>query len=333
MSRNLLVTGGAGFIGSNFVHLVRRTGAADRVTVIDKMTYAGNEANLAGVLDSVELVVGDIADSTLVDRLVADHDVVVHFAAESHNDNSLDDPWPFIETNIIGTFRILEAIRAHSKRLHHVSTDEVYGDLELDDPGKFHEATPYNPSSPYSSSKASSDLLVRAWVRSFGIEATLSNCSNNYGPRQHIEKFIPRQITNVLTGIRPKLYGAGENIRDWIHVDDHNSAVLDIIARGRRGETYLIGADGERDNLTVMRMILTMLGKDAEDFDHVRDRPGHDKRYAIDSSKIEAELDWKPRYTNFEDGLAATIGWYRENEAWWAPLKAAVEAKYAAQGQ
>ena len=333
MSRNLLVTGGAGFIGSNFVHLVRRTGAADRVTVIDKMTYAGNEANLAGVLDSVELVVGDIADSTLVDRLVADHDVVVHFAAESHNDNSLDDPWPFIETNIIGTFRILEAIRAHGKRLHHVSTDEVYGDLELDDPGKFLETTPYNPSSPYSSSKASSDLLVRAWVRSFGIEATLSNCSNNYGPRQHIEKFIPRQITNVLTGIRPKLYGAGENIRDWIHVDDHNSAVLDIIAKGRRGETYLIGADGERDNLTVMRLILTMLGKDAEGFDHVRDRPGHDKRYAIDSSKIEAELDWKPRYTNFEDGLAATIGWYRENEAWWGPLKAAVEAKYAAQGQ
>ncbi len=333
MSRNLLVTGGAGFIGSNFVHLVRRTGAADRVTVLDKMTYAGNEANLTGVMDSVELVVGDIADATLVDRLVANHDVVVHFAAESHNDNSLHDAWPFIQSNIIGTFRVLEAIRAHSKRLHHVSTDEVYGDLELDDPNKFHETTPYNPSSPYSSSKASSDLLVRAWVRSFDIEATISNCSNNYGPRQHIEKFIPRQITNVLTGIRPKLYGAGENVRDWIHVDDHNSAVLDIIAKGRTGETYLIGANGERDNLTVMRMILTMLGKDAEDFDHVRDRPGHDKRYAIDSSKIEAELDWKPEYTNFEDGLGATIGWYRENEGWWGPLKAAVEAKYAAQRQ
>ena len=333
MSHNLLVTGGAGFIGSNFVHLARRTGAANRITVLDRMTYAGNEANLAGLMDSVELVVGDIADASVVDRLVATHDVVVHFAAESHNDNSLHDPWPFIETNIVGTFRILEAIRAHGKRLHHVSTDEVYGDLALDDPDTFHETTPYNPSSPYSASKASSDLLVRAWVRSFGIEATLSNCSNNYGPRQHIEKFIPRQITNVLTGIRPKLYGAGENVRDWIHVDDHNSAVLDIIARGRNGETYLIGANGERNNLAVMRLILTMMGKEADDFDHVRDRAGHDRRYAIDSSKIEAELDWTPKYTNFEDGLAATIGWYRDNEAWWGPLKAAVEARYTAQGQ
>jgi dTDP-glucose 4,6-dehydratase len=332
MSHNLLVTGGAGFIGSNFVHLARRTAVVDRITVLDKMTYAGTSANLDGAAD-VSLVVGDIADEALVDKLVADHDVVVHFAAESHNDNSLNDPWPFVETNVVGTFRILEAIRKHGKRLHHVSTDEVYGDLELDDPSKFSETTPYNPSSPYSSTKAASDLLVRAWVRSFGIYATLSNCSNNYGPRQHIEKFIPRQITNVLSGIKPKLYGTGEYVRDWIHVDDHNSAVLDIISKGRSGETYLIGADGERDNITVMRMILSMLGKDADDFDHVRDRAGHDKRYAIDPSKIEAELDWKPTYTNFEDGLAATIGWYRENEAWWGPIKAAVEAKYAAQGQ
>ena len=333
MSHNLLVTGGAGFIGSNFVHLVRRSGAADRVTVLDKLTYAGSETNLAGVLDSIELVIGDVADDSLVDRLVADHDVVVHFAAESHNDNSLVDPWPFVETNVIGTFRLLEAVRAHGKRLHHVSTDEVYGDLTLDDPEKFHESTPYNPSSPYSATKASSDLLVRAWVRSFGIDATISNCSNNYGPRQHIEKFIPRQITNVLSGIIPKLYGTGENVRDWIHVDDHNAAVLDIIAKGRRGETYLIGADGERDNLAVMRLILTMMGESANAFEHVNDRPGHDQRYAIDASKIAAELDWKPTYTNFEDGLAQTIGWYRENEAWWRPLKEAVEAKYRAQGQ
>ncbi len=332
MSRNLLVTGGAGFIGSNFVHLVRRTGSADRITVLDKMTYAGSEANLAGVHDSVDLVVGDIADGPLVDKLVADHDVVVHFAAESHNDNSLHDPWPFVETNVIGTFRILEAVRAHSKRLHHVSTDEVYGDLELDDPSKFHETTPYNPSSPYSSTKASSDLLVRAWVRSFSIEATISNCSNNYGPRQHIEKFIPRQITNILSGITPKLYGKGENVRDWIHVDDHNQAVLDIIAVGRAGETYLIGANGERDNLAVMRLILTTMGHEANAFEHVSDRPGHDKRYAIDSSKLAAELDWSPKYTDFEEGLTQTIGWYRENEAWWRPLKDAVEAKYSTQG-
>ena len=333
MSKNLLITGGAGFIGSNFVHLVRRTGVADRVTVLDKLTYAGSETNLAGVLDSIELVVGDVTDDSLVDRLVADHDLIVHFAAESHNDNSLLDPWPFVETNVIGTFRLLEAVRAHGKRFHHVSTDEVYGDLELDNPEKFRESTPYNPSSPYSATKAGSDLLVRAWVRSFGIDATISNCSNNYGPRQHIEKFIPRQITNVLTGITPKLYGTGENVRDWIHVDDHNAAVLDIIAKGRRGETYLIGADGERDNLGVMRLILTMMGESADSFDHVNDRPGHDKRYAIDASKIAAELDWKPAYTNFEDGLAQTIGWYRENEAWWRPLKEAVEAKYRAQGQ
>jgi dTDP-glucose 4,6-dehydratase len=333
MSRNLLVTGGAGFIGSNFVHLVRRTGAADRITVLDKMTYAGSEDNLTGVLDTIELVKGDIADGPLVDKLVADHDVVVHFAAESHNDNSLNDPWPFVETNVIGTFRILEAIRAHSKRLHHVSTDEVYGDLELDDPDKFHETTPYNPSSPYSSTKASSDLLVRAWVRSFGIQATISNCSNNYGPRQHIEKFIPRQITNILSGITPKLYGTGENVRDWIHVDDHNQAVLDIIGAGRAGETYLIGANGEHDNLTVMRMILTTMGHDADAFEHVTDRAGHDKRYAIDAAKIASELDWTPKYTDFTEGLAQTIGWYRENEAWWKPLKEAVEAKYRAKGQ
>ena len=332
MSRNLLVTGGAGFIGSNFVHLVRRSGSADRITVLDKMTYAGSEANLTGVQDSVDLVVGDIANGPLVDKLVADHDVVVHFAAESHNDNSLHDPWPFVETNVIGTFRILEAVRAHSKRLHHVSTDEVYGDLELDDPEKFRETTPYNPSSPYSSTKAGSDLLVRAWVRSFGIEATISNCSNNYGPRQHIEKFIPRQITNILSGITPKLYGRGENVRDWIHVDDHNQAVLDIIANGRAGETYLIGANGERDNLAVMRLILATMGHEADAFEHVSDRPGHDKRYAIDSSKLAAELDWTPKYTDFEDGLAQTIGWYRENEAWWRPLKNEVEAKYVAQG-
>ena len=333
MSRNLLVTGGAGFIGSNFVHLVLRTGAADRVTVLDKMTYAGNEANLEGVRNAVDLVVGDVADDLLVDRLVAEHDTIVHFAAESHNDNSLLDPWPFVETNVIGTFRLLEAVRTHGKRFHHVSTDEVYGDLELDDPEKFHESTPYNPSSPYSATKASSDLLVRAWVRSFGIEATISNCSNNYGPRQHIEKFIPRQITNVLSGITPKLYGTGENVRDWIHVDDHNAAVLDIIAKGRSGETYLIGANGERDNLTVMRLILTMMGQSPDAFDHVNDRPGHDKRYAIDASKIGAELDWTAEYTDFEAGLAQTIGWYRDNESWWRPLKEAVEAKYKAQGQ
>ncbi|QHC59323.1 dTDP-glucose 4,6-dehydratase [Rathayibacter sp. VKM Ac-2760] len=327
----ILVTGGAGFIGSNFVHLTLRERPDARITVLDKLTYAGNRDSLAPVADRVTLVEGDIADAELVDRLVADADLVVHFAAESHNDNSLNDPTPFLETNIIGTFTLLQAVRAHDVRYHHISTDEVYGDLELDDPAKFTEQTPYNPSSPYSSTKAGSDLLVRAWVRSFGVKATISNCSNNYGPYQHVEKFIPRQITNVIDGVRPKLYGAGENVRDWIHVDDHNSGVWAIIDRGRIGETYLIGADGEKNNLEVVTRILDAFGLPETAFDHVTDRPGHDLRYAIDSTRLRTELGWEPRYTDFESGLAATVQWYRENEAWWRPQKAATEAKYSVQ--
>ncbi|TCL84411.1 MULTISPECIES: dTDP-glucose 4,6-dehydratase [unclassified Rathayibacter] len=327
----ILVTGGAGFIGSNFVHLTLRERPDARITVLDKLTYAGNRASLAPVADRITFVEGDIADAELVDRLVADTDLVVHFAAESHNDNSLNDPTPFLETNIIGTFTLLQAVRKHDVRYHHISTDEVYGDLELDDPAKFTEQTPYNPSSPYSSTKAGSDLLVRAWVRSFGVKATISNCSNNYGPYQHVEKFIPRQITNVIDGVRPKLYGAGENVRDWIHVDDHNSGVWAIIERGAIGETYLIGADGEKNNLEVVTLILEEFGQGADAFDHVTDRPGHDLRYAIDSTRLRTELGWEPRYTDFESGLAATVQWYRENEDWWRPQKAATEAKYSAQ--
>lgn len=333
MVRNLLVTGGAGFIGSNFVHhVVAHTG--DHVTVLDKLTYAGNLASLEGLPeDRVSFVQGDIADAALVDSLFADADAVVHYAAESHNDNSLNDPRPFLDTNIIGTYTLLEAARRHGTRLHHISTDEVYGDLELDDPERFTENTPYNPSSPYSSTKAGSDLLVRAWVRSFGVPATISNCSNNYGPYQHVEKFIPRQITNVIRGIRPKLYGAGENVRDWIHADDHSSAVLTILEKGEIGETYLIGADGERDNKTVVELILTLMGQPADAYDHVTDRAGHDLRYAIDSTKLRTELGWTPQYRDFEAGLAATIDWYRGNEAWWAPAKDGVEAFYASKGQ
>ncbi|MBU4363264.1 MAG: GDP-mannose 4,6-dehydratase, partial [Actinobacteria bacterium] len=240
---------------------------------------------------------------------------------------------PFIQTNLVGTYELLEAVRRHEKRYHHISTDEVYGDLELDDPDRFTEATPYNPSSPYSATKAGSDLLVRAWVRSFGVQATISNCSNNYGPFQHVEKFIPRQITNLVDGIRPKLYGAGLNVRDWIHVDDHNSAVLRILEAGRIGETYLIGADGELDNKRVIEMILELMGQPTDAYDHVNDRAGHDLRYAIDSTKLRDELGWLPRYRNFDSGLAATIAWYRENEAWWRPMKQATEAKYAKAGQ
>ena len=328
----LLVTGGAGFIGSNFVHYVIEHTDHD-VVVLDKLTYAGDRATLAGLPeDRVRLVVGDIADEALVDGLVGDADAVVHYAAESHNDNSLTDPSPFVHTNLIGTFVLLEAARRHGTRFHHISTDEVYGDLELDDPAKFTPETPYNPSSPYSSTKAGSDLLVRAWVRSFGLEATLSNCSNNYGPRQHVEKFIPRQITNVIDGVRPRLYGAGENVRDWIHADDHSSAVLRILEAGRTGETYLIGADGERNNLEVVQAILRLMGQSEDAFDHVKDRAGHDLRYAIDATKLREELGWEPAFTDFESGLADTIEWYRANEAWWRPQKAAAEAKYAQAG-
>jgi dTDP-glucose 4,6-dehydratase len=329
----LLVTGGAGFIGANFVHHTLRAHPEHSITVLDALTYAANEASLASVRDRIEFVRGSVTDAELVDRLVANSDVVVHFAAESHNDNSLADPSPFLQTNVIGTYTILEAVRKHGVRLHHISTDEVYGDLELDDPAKFTPETPYNPSSPYSSTKAGSDLLVRAWVRSFGIHATISNCSNNYGPYQHVEKFIPRQITNVLSGWRPKLYGAGENVRDWIHVDDHNSAVHAILEQGRSGETYLIGADGEKNNREVLGLILELLGRPSDAFDSVTDRAGHDLRYAIDASKLRDELGWKPQYTDFRDGLAATIDWYRDNESWWRPLKEQVEAVYAARGQ
>lgn len=227
---------------------------------------------------------------------------MVHYAAESHNDNSLTDPSPFLHTNIIGTYTLLEAARRHTRRFHHISTDEVYGDLELDDPAKFTPETPYNPSSPYSSTKAGSDLLVRAWVRSFGLEATLSNCSNNYGPRQHVEKFIPRQITNIIDGVRPRLYGRGENVRDWIHADDHSSAVLTVLEKGAVGETYLIGADGEKNNLEVVQTILAEMGQDPDAFDHVKDRPGHDLRYAIDSTKLRKDLGWEPAFTDFPSG-------------------------------
>lgn len=332
MNKHILVTGGAGFIGANFVHYLVQHHPEYRVSVIDKLTYAGNQDNLKDILDKVTFVAGDICDETVLDPLVAQADIVVHFAAESHNDNSLANPWPFVESNVIGTFRILEAVRKHGKRLHHISTDEVYGDLELDDPAKFTSDTPYNPSSPYSSTKAGSDMLVRAWVRSFGIHATISNCSNNYGPYQHVEKFIPRQITEILEGRKPRLYGTGENVRDWIHVDDHNSAVVKIMEDGQSGETYLIGANGEKNNKEVVEMILELMDKDTDDYEHVNDRPGHDLRYAIDNSKLVTELGWQPKYTDFRDGLAATIQWYRENEAWWKPQKAATEAKYKEQG-
>ncbi|MGB6161694.1 MAG: dTDP-glucose 4,6-dehydratase [Pseudonocardiaceae bacterium] len=329
----VLVTGGAGFIGANFVHHAAKNHPGYEMCVLDALTYAGNRDSLAPVADQVRFVHGDICDAALVNRLVAETDVVVHFAAESHVDNSLHDPEPFIRTNILGTYTILEAVRRHDRRLHHISTDEVFGELSLDTVDKFTEETRYDPSSPYSAAKASSDMLVRAWARSFGVAATLSNCANNYGPYQHVEKFVPRQITNVLVGERPKLYGAGKNVREWTHVDDHNEAVHLILAKGRVGESYLIGSGDERSNAQILALVLELMGEATDAYDHVPDRPGHDLRYSNDSTKIRTQLGWEPRYGDFRVGLAATIDWYRHNDWWWKPRKDATEAKYAVLGR
>lgn len=330
----ILVTGGAGFIGSNFVHYILAKRPDYSVTVLDKLTYAGNLKNLEGLDNKrFEFIKGDICDETTANKAVAGCDIVVHFAAESHVDNSLSGPKPFVDTNILGTYQILEAVRKHSKRLHHISTDEVFGELELDSPDKFTESTSYDPSSPYSATKAGSDHLVRAWTRSFDVQATISNCSNNYGPYQHVEKFIPRAVSNILSGEKPKLYGEGKNVRDWIHAEDHSSAILAIIEKGKIGETYMVGADGEKSNKEVLELILKLMGKAEDDFEPVADRPGHDLRYGIDATKIKKELGWQPKYQDFEAGLKQTIYWYTNNKDWWRPQKAVTEAKYGELGR
>lgn len=330
----ILVTGGAGFIGSNFVRYVLGHTASVHVTVLDALTYAGKRENLAGLdPNRLSFVHGDIRDAELVDALVGNCDAVVHFAAESHNDNSIEAPAQFIDTNVRGTFVLLEAARRHDVRFHHISTDEVYGDLPLDSRDFFTEESPYNPSSPYSASKASSDLLVRAWHRTYGLRATITNCSNNYGPYQHVEKFIPRQVTNILTGRSAKLYGTGENIRDWIHVDDQCSAIWKVLNDGEIGQTYLIGAHGEHSNKDVLREILRQLGHDPEDYERVADRPGHDRRYAIDPTKIIRELGWRPQHSDFVAGLRETIEWYVHNRQWWEGDKESTEECAEARGQ
>lgn len=316
--KKILVTGAAGFVGSNFVHWVVRNQPDVHVTVLDALTYAGNLHNLDGVSsDRLDFIHGDICDQPLVESLLSRTDACVHFAAESHNDNSIADPTPFVRTNVTGTFTLLQAAHKFGVRFHHISTDEVFGDLGLDSPERFTEETAYRPSSPYSSTKAASDMLVRAWFRTYRVPVTVSNCSNNYGPRQHIEKFIPRQITNILRGQKPKLYGDGKNVRDWIHVEDHSCAVWTILTRGRLGETYLIGADGERSNYAILQAILREMHCPADYFDWVQDRPGHDRRYAIDASKLMRELDWKPQHTDFNAGLKETIEWYITHRQWW----------------
>lgn len=308
----LLVTGGAGFIGSNFVRRTLETRSDIEITVLDALTYAGRLSNLAGLEGRYEFVQGNICDAAVVDSLVSKADVVIHFAAESHNDNSLKSPRPFIETNVIGTFELIQSCVKHEVRFHHVSTDEVFGDLALEGTDKFTRDTPYNPSSPYSASKASSDHLVRAWTRSFGLKATISNCSNNFGPYQHEEKLIPRMIGLIVSGAKPELYGNGANVRDWIHVDDHNDGVWAVIEKGVIGQTYLLGADNQRSNLEVVRALLGMMGKPEDFVSFIEDRPGHDLRYAIDASETESELGWKPRHGNFEEKLAETVSFYTE---------------------
>ncbi|MBN9643894.1 dTDP-glucose 4,6-dehydratase [Corynebacterium mendelii] len=327
----IVVTGGAGFIGSNFVRSTLAQRPDVQVTVLDALTYAANPANLSGLADAYpgrfRLVEGSITDARLVDELVAGADLVVHFAAESHNDNSLTNPLAFITTNVTGTAVLLEAATTHGAHFHHISTDEVFGDLPLESTEKFTPSTPYNPSSPYSASKAASDHLVRAWVRSKGLDATISNCSNNYGPRQHPEKFIPRQITGLIEGHKPRVYGAGLNVRDWIHVDDHNAAVWTVIDKGETGKTYLIGADGEKTNLEVVTALLGIFGHPDNWFVHVTDRPGHDRRYAIDASSMRA-LGWRPVYTDFAAGLKATVDWYTQHPQWWESARHDAETRY-----
>jgi dTDP-glucose 4,6-dehydratase len=309
-SLKILVTGGAGFIGANFVRRTLQTRPGVEVVVLDALTYAGRRSNLAGLEGQYEFVHGDVRDAELVNSLVARVDAVIHFAAESHNDNSLHSPRPFIETNIMGTFELIQACVKHDVRYHHISTDEVFGDLPLGTPEKFTRDTPYNPSSPYSASKAASDHLVRAWARSFGLKATISNCSNNYGPYQHEEKLIPRTILLIAAGIKPKIYGNGENVRDWIHVDDHNDGVWAILDRGVIGETYLLGSENQRSNLQVVAGILDAMGKPANFIEFVTDRPGHDLRYAIDASATTSALGWYPIRGNFERNLCDVISFY-----------------------
>lgn len=331
MSRTILLTGGCGFIGSNFVRFVLAN-TDDQIINLDALTYSGNRANLADIEADPELakryefVHGNICDAKLADDLVARADAVVHMAAESHVDRSIEDGRPFVETNVLGTMTLLDALRRNdkdgSKRFVHVSTDEVYGDLPLDQPElRFHEGTPIAPSSPYSASKAGSDLLARAYHHTFGCNICVTNCSNNFGPYQYPEKVIPLFVTNLIEGKQVPLYGDGRNVRDWVHVDDHNEAVLTILDRGQAGETYCIGGNNERSNLELTHTILQIMGKGEEMIRPVEDRLGHDRRYAIDAVRMKADFGWEPTRSAWPEALEATVGWYQANEAWWRPLK------------
>jgi dTDP-glucose 4,6-dehydratase len=308
--KKVLVTGGAGFLGSNFV--VRSLADRDdlEISVLDSLTYAGSLDNLKEVSSSIRFIQADIRNAEAVQKAALGQDLIVHFAAESHNDNSLKHPEIFVETNVIGTANLIQAAVKNDAHFHHISTDEVFGDLPLGSTEKFTEESPYKPSSPYSASKASSDLLVRAWVRSFGLRATITNCSNNYGPKQNWEKFIPNSIRHAVQEKKIPLYGNGLNVRDWIHVDDHTSGIWAAIENGVLGETYLLGANNERTNLEVAQKILKELNLDESPIEFVEDRKGHDLRYSIDASKAITELSWKPSKTEFSKNISEIVSYY-----------------------
>ena len=327
MDMTILVTGGAGFIGGNFVYYQLKNHPDDRVVCLDSLTYAGNMATLDEAMKqpNFRFVRADITDAAAVDRLFAEEkpDIVVNFAAESHVDRSVEDPGLFLRTNILGTQTLMDACRRHGiKRYHQVSTDEVYGDLPLDRPDLFFtEETPIHTSSPYSASKASADLLVLAYARTFKLPVSISRCSNNYGPYHFPEKLIPLMISRALADQSLPVYGTGENIRDWLYVEDHCAAIDLVMRKGREGEVYNIGGHNERTNLDVVKTILRELGKPESLITYVKDRPGHDRRYAIDPTKIHNELGWLPT-TTFDDGIRKTIRWYLDNEAWWKNILA-----------
>lgn len=327
----LLVTGGAGFIGSNFIIYWLRNHPQDFIVNFDKLTYAGNLENLKEIEKNpnYKFVEGDICDKELVEKNAKDVDVIVHFAAETHVDRSITDPSEFVRTNVLGTNVLLEAaLKNKIKRFHHISTDEVFGSLTLEEKSKFNERTSYNPSSPYSASKAGSDHLVRAYYHTFGLPVTISNCSNNFGPFQFPEKVIPLAITNLIEGKKVPVYGDGLYVRDWLFVEDHCRAIDLILQQGEVGETYCIGGLTEDiNNLEVIRKIIKILGKTEESIEFVKDRPGHDRRYAVDWSKIKTELGWEPQ-GNFDELLIKTVNWYKDNENWWRGVKSGDYKKY-----
>lgn len=322
---NLLVTGGAGFIGSNFIYYWQKHHPGDRIVCLDLLTYAGNKSTLYAAMqqDHFRFVQGDIASPNAVATLFAEEsfDAVVNFAAESHVDNSIQNPSIFLHTNVLGTQVLMDACRQfHVPRFHQVSTDEVYGDLPLNRPDLFFtEETPLHASSPYSAAKAAADLLVLAYCRTYGLNATISRCSNNYGPYQFPEKLIPLMVVKALRDEPLPVYGNGQNVRDWLHVDDHCHAIERILSDGRAGEVYNVGGNNEMRNIDVVKQILALLGKPESLISYVTDRAGHDLRYAIDPRKIQEELGWQPK-TTFVDGIAQTVQWYVENRDWWMAI-------------